>query len=67
MICQKARMEKAIEMVRTNFNSVRTGRANPAILDKIEVWLLGIFPVLILSYAFESYFCGCKTELGFTF
>lgn len=30
-------MEKTIETVRTNFNSVRTGRANPAILDKIEV------------------------------
>lgn len=34
---QKARMEKTIETVRTNFNSIRTGRANPAMLDKIEV------------------------------
>ncbi|GKU86584.1 hypothetical protein SLEP1_g1093 [Rubroshorea leprosula] len=33
----KARMEKTIESVRRNFNSIRTGRANPAILDKIEV------------------------------
>ncbi|WCJ21538.1 Ribosome-recycling factor [Euphorbia peplus] len=33
----KARMEKTIETIRTNFNSVRTGRANPAMLDKIEV------------------------------
>lgn len=30
-------MEKTIETVRTNFNSIRTGRANPAILDKVEV------------------------------
>ncbi|XP_044504242.1 ribosome-recycling factor, chloroplastic-like [Mangifera indica] len=37
----KARMEKTIEMVRTNFNSVRTGRANPAMLDKIEVEYYG--------------------------
>lgn len=36
---QKARMEKTIDMVRTNFNSVRTGRSNPAMLDKIEVRL----------------------------
>lgn len=34
---QKGRMEKTIETVRQNFNSVRTGRANPAMLDKIEV------------------------------
>ena len=34
---QKARMEKTIETVRTNFNSIRTGRANPAMLDKVEV------------------------------
>lgn len=30
-------MEKTIESVRSNFNSIRTGRANPAMLDKIEV------------------------------
>ncbi|XP_044484410.1 ribosome-recycling factor, chloroplastic-like [Mangifera indica] len=46
----KARMEKAIEMVRTNFNSVRTGRANPAILDKIEVEYYGT-PVSLKSIA----------------
>jgi ribosome recycling factor len=34
---QKGRMGKTIETVQTNFNSVRTGRANPAMLDKIEV------------------------------
>lgn len=37
---QKARMEKTIDTVRTNFNSIRTGRANPAMLDKIEVGLI---------------------------
>ena len=30
-------MEKTIETVRTNFNSIRTGRTNPAMLDKVEV------------------------------
>lgn len=30
-------MEKAIDNVRASFNSIRTGRANPAILDKVEV------------------------------
>lgn len=30
-------MEKTIENVKSNFNSIRTGRANPAILDKVEV------------------------------
>jgi hypothetical protein len=34
---QKGRMEKTIDTMRTNFNSVRTGRANPSMLDKIEV------------------------------
>ncbi|XP_048337531.2 ribosome-recycling factor, chloroplastic isoform X2 [Ziziphus jujuba] len=37
----KARMEKTIETMRTNFNSIRTGRANPAMLDKIEVEYYG--------------------------
>lgn len=37
----KARMDKTIETVRTNFNSVRTGRSNPAMLDKIEVEYYG--------------------------
>lgn len=36
-LVQKERMEKTIENVRNSFNSIRTGRANPAILDKIEV------------------------------
>ena len=38
MCLQKEKMEKAIETVQTNFNTVRTGRANPAMLDRIEVW-----------------------------
>ncbi|KAK9201665.1 hypothetical protein WN944_016871 [Citrus x changshan-huyou] len=46
----KARMEKTIDMVRTNFNSVRTGRSNPAMLDKIEVEYYGS-PVSLKSIA----------------
>lgn len=35
-LCQMDRMEKSIEAVRRSFASVRTGRANPAMLDRIE-------------------------------
>jgi len=31
------RMEKSIDSIRVNFNTVRTGRANTSILDRIEV------------------------------
>ena len=32
-------MEKSIESVRRNFNTVRTGRANVSILDRIQASL----------------------------
>jgi ribosome recycling factor len=37
MYFQKEKMEKAIETIQTNFNTVRTGRANPTMLGRIEV------------------------------
>ncbi|KAI5597156.1 hypothetical protein BDE02_02G049200 [Populus trichocarpa] len=43
-------MEKTIDTMRTNFNSVRTGRANPSMLDKIEVEYYGT-PVSLKSIA----------------
>ncbi|KAG8389345.1 hypothetical protein BUALT_Bualt02G0219600 [Buddleja alternifolia] len=46
----KERMEKTIENVKTSFNSIRTGRANPAILDKVEVEYYGT-PVILKSIA----------------
>ncbi|KAI4301254.1 hypothetical protein L6164_034548 [Bauhinia variegata] len=46
----KSRMERTIETVRSNFNSIRTGRANPAMLDKIEVEYYGT-PVSLKSIA----------------
>ncbi|KAJ1266906.1 hypothetical protein BS78_07G016000 [Paspalum vaginatum] len=46
----KEKMEKAIETVQTNFNTVRTGRANPAMLDRIEVEYYGT-PVNLKSIA----------------
>ncbi|KAL8548315.1 hypothetical protein ACS0TY_007587 [Phlomoides rotata] len=46
----RERMEKTIENVRSSFNSIRTGRANPAILDKIEVEYYGT-PVILKSVA----------------
>lgn len=35
------RMEGALESVRSHFATIRTGRANPAILDRIEVEVYG--------------------------
>uniref|UniRef100_A3BLC3-2 Isoform 2 of Ribosome-recycling factor, chloroplastic n=1 Tax=Oryza sativa subsp. japonica TaxID=39947 RepID=A3BLC3-2 len=46
----RERMEKAIETVQNNFNTVRTGRANPAMLDRIEVEYYGT-PVNLKSIA----------------
>ncbi|KAI5680271.1 hypothetical protein M9H77_01498 [Catharanthus roseus] len=46
----KERMEKTIETVRSNFASIRTGRASPAMLDKIEVEYYGT-PVSLKSIA----------------
>ena len=40
MDCEE-RMDKSIESIRTNFNTVRTGRANAAILDRVEVEYYG--------------------------
>ncbi|GAU37192.1 hypothetical protein TSUD_30570, partial [Trifolium subterraneum] len=37
----KNRMERTLENVRTNFSSIRTGRASPSMLDKIEVEYYG--------------------------
>ncbi|KAA8550861.1 hypothetical protein F0562_002545 [Nyssa sinensis] len=46
----KQRMEKTIETVRSNFSSIRTGRANPTMLDRIEVEYYGT-PVSLKSIA----------------
>ncbi|KAK3415795.1 hypothetical protein EUGRSUZ_H01473 [Eucalyptus grandis] len=46
----KERMEKTIETVRSKFNSIRTGRTNPAMLDKVEVEYYGS-PVSLKSIA----------------
>ncbi|XP_004495199.1 ribosome-recycling factor, chloroplastic [Cicer arietinum] len=46
----KNRMERTLENVRTNFSSIRTGRANPSMLDKIEVEYYGS-PVSLKSIA----------------
>jgi ribosome recycling factor len=34
---QEERMQKCASVVADNFNTIRTGRANPAILDRIQV------------------------------
>ncbi|XP_058770883.1 ribosome-recycling factor, chloroplastic [Vicia villosa] len=46
----KSRMEKTLDNVRSNFSSIRTGRATPAMLDKIEVEYYGS-PVSLKSIA----------------
>ncbi|KAI8475941.1 MAG: ribosome recycling factor domain-containing protein [Monoraphidium minutum] len=47
------RMKKAIAVVNDNFNTMRTGRANPAILDKIMVDYYGV-PTPLKSMASVS-------------
>ncbi|CAN6979099.1 unnamed protein product [Brassica rapa subsp. trilocularis] len=49
----KSKMEKTIETLRTSFNAIRTGRANVAMLDKIEVEYYGS-PVSLKSIAQTS-------------
>ncbi|KAJ7538030.1 hypothetical protein O6H91_11G031800 [Diphasiastrum complanatum] len=44
------RMEKAIESVKSNFNTIRTGRASPSLLDRVEVEYYGS-PVILKSIA----------------
>lgn len=39
-VLQESRMQKAVDVVAGNFNTMRTGRANPAILDRIQVHVL---------------------------
>lgn len=46
----KERMEKTIESVKSKFNSIRTGRANPSMLDRVEVEYYGA-PVSLKSIA----------------
>ncbi|URE16071.1 plastid translation [Musa troglodytarum] len=46
----KERMDKTIETVRASFNAVRTGRANPSMLDRVEVEYYGS-PVSLKSIA----------------
>lgn len=46
----KNRMEKTIDSVRENFNAVRTGRASPNMLDRVEVEYYGT-PVSLKSIA----------------
>jgi ribosome recycling factor len=38
-------MQKAVGVVAENFNTMRTGRANPAILDRIQVRACGALRV----------------------
>lgn len=40
---QDERMKKAVNVVADNFNTMRTGRANPAILDRIQVSRLSLY------------------------
>lgn len=56
VIFQKGRMEKTIETVRSNFNSIRTGRASPAMLDKIEVRnIFGVCPSPFIIHSIATF------------
>lgn len=42
-------MQKAVNVVADNFNTMRTGRANPAILDRIQVGAHNLEPACFVS------------------
>eukprot|EP01018_Ginkgo_biloba_P032613 Gb_31542 [translate_table: standard] len=44
------RMDKTLENIKSNFNAIRTGRASPALLDRVEVEYYGS-PVTLKSIA----------------
>jgi ribosome recycling factor len=46
---QEDRMKKAISVLADSFNTIRTGRANPAILDKIMVGVPNCVASMILK------------------
>lgn len=46
----KGRMEKTVETVLANFNAVKAGRANPSMLDRVEVEYYGA-PISLKSIA----------------
>lgn len=50
-LLQESRMQKAVDVVASNFNTMRTGRANPAILDRIQVGVGGCRPQPLPSIA----------------
>lgn len=66
---QLERMEKTLESVRSNFNTVRTGRASPSLLDRIEV-RGSLEPnnnrvsLELLDYAVQEGSCVACTDLG---
>jgi ribosome recycling factor len=44
-----AKMDKAVEVAKEDFGSIRTGRAHPAMFNKIMVDYYGTFTALNLS------------------
>lgn len=42
-------MKKAVNVVADNFNTMRTGRANPAILDRIQVSNRSLKDIVMIS------------------
>jgi len=44
MCVQENRMKKAVQVMADTINTLRTGRANPAILDRIVVGVLACSP-----------------------
>ncbi len=50
----EAKMDKAIEVAREDFSSIRTGRANPAMFNKIVVEYYGTPTPLQQLASFQS-------------
>lgn len=60
LFCQVEKMEKAVDAVKRNFATVRTGRANSGMLDRIMVWQLQGDVLIDLSTEAGSVCSGCS-------
>jgi hypothetical protein len=51
-------MEKTLDSVKGNFNTIRTGRASPSLLDRVEVKLNPVF-LLSMQWFLDEVLSSC--------
>lgn len=60
----EANMRKSVEATQRNFNTIRTGRANPSLLDRINVEYYGADTPEITRVSLHSRFANdCRSTL----